>query len=96
MATKFSDFMKEIEDEASKDADSLADLHRLRIHFRIGRKVAEARLKLNLSQKQVAERAKVDQADVSRIENGSANPTLHTLVAVAEAVGLSPDLVSQT
>jgi len=94
MATKFDDFYKEIEDEAKAEgADALAQLNLFKIRFRIGRRVAEARLKMKLSQEEVARLARIDQAEVSRIETGKANPTVETLSAVAAAVGLSPDLV---
>jgi XRE family transcriptional regulator, regulator of sulfur utilization len=93
MATKFADVMRGIEDEAVVEGPAaVAELRALRDHFRLGRQVAEARLRSKLSQAQVAKRARVDQADVSRIERGVANPTLGTLSAVAGAVGLVLDL----
>ena len=93
MATKFSEFMRGIEEEARAEGpEAVAQLEALRDHFRLGRQLAQARLKQKLSQTQVAERAQVDQGDVSKIERGIANPTLSTLSAVACAVGLEVDL----
>jgi DNA-binding XRE family transcriptional regulator len=93
MATKFSEFMRGIEAEARAEGpEAVAQLEALRDHFRIGRQLAQARLKQKLSQTQVSERARVDQGDVSKIERGMANPTLATLSAVACAVGLEVDL----
>jgi ribosome-binding protein aMBF1 (putative translation factor) len=93
MATKFADFMRGVEQEAAAEGpEAVAELQALRDHFRLGRQVAQARLQQKLSQAQVAKRAHVDQADVSRIERGVANPTLGTLSAVADAVGLVLDL----
>jgi len=80
MATKFSEFMRGIEEEARAEGpEAVTQLEALREHFRLGRQLAQARLKQNLSQTQVAKRAQ-------------ANPTLSTLSAVACAVGLEVDL----
>lgn len=93
MATKFADFVREIEDEAKAEGPAaIAELKALREHFRVGRKLAQARLAKNLSQKQVAARAKVDQGDLSKIERGLANPTFATLSAVALAVDYEIDV----
>jgi DNA-binding XRE family transcriptional regulator len=93
MATKFGDFVREIEAEAKAEGpEAVAQLEAFRDHFRVGRKLAQARLEKNLSQKQVASRAKVDQGDLSKIERGLANPTFATLSAVALAVGHEIDV----
>ena len=93
MATKFSDFMSGIEAEARAEGpEAVAELEALRDHYRLGRQLAQARIKRHLSQTQVARQAHVDQADVSKIERGVANPTLGTLSAVACAVGLEINL----
>lgn len=89
MTTKFSDFMHEIEAEAQAEGpEAVQQLDDLRTHFRVGRELFEARRKANLSQKQVAARAKVDQAVVSNVERGVGNPTLGTLCALASAVNM--------
>lgn len=93
MATKFSEFMRGIEEEARAEGpEAVTQLEALREHFRLGRQLAQARLKQNLSQTQVAERAEVGQGDVAKIDRGMASPTLSTLSAVAYAVGLDVDL----
>lgn len=49
--------------------------------------VLAARAKAGLSQKQVSERAGIDQSDISRIERGLANPSVATLERIANALG---------
>ena len=44
---------------------------------------------MGLTQQQLAEKTGIDQAAISRIESGRANPTLNTLDALAEGVGAS-------
>jgi transcriptional regulator with XRE-family HTH domain len=50
-------------------------------------RLAELREAANLSQRQAAKRAGVDQADLSRIESGQVTPSLPTLLRLLEAVG---------
>lgn len=63
-----------------------------RIHHRLGRQLAQARLEQKFTQRQVAKLAHVDQGQVSEVERGVGNPTLRILSAMAEAVGLEVDL----
>ncbi len=50
-------------------------------------RLAELREAANLSQRQAARRAGVDQADLSRIESGQVTPSLPTLLRLLDAVG---------
>ena len=97
MATKFKDFIREIEEEARAEGPkAVAQLEALKTHFRLGRQLAEARRAKKLSQAQVASLAGVDQADVSDIERGAANPTLNRLEAVATAIGMEIAFVKRS
>lgn len=68
------------------DGEILDDRRQLRQS--IGRAVAEARREQGMTQKQLAERALVDQAVVSRVERGRANITSDLLADVACALGM--------
>lgn len=93
MGTKFADFMREVEEEAAAEGpEAVEQLAIFREHFRLGRKLAEARVRKKMTQKEVATLAKIDQADLSKIERGQANPTFNTLSAVALAVGCEIDV----
>lgn len=54
-----------------------------------GRVLAAARNDAHLTQVELAQRAGIDQAAVSRIENGQANPTVDLLEDLARALGKS-------
>lgn len=56
---------------------------------RIGRMVRDTRLRLNLSQLQVAERAGIQRYQVANLELGKGNPSLKTLAAVLGALDLN-------
>ena len=52
----------------------------------IGETVAYARLERNISQAQLAEKADMDQSDISKIERGVYNPSVKTLRKLADAL----------
>jgi transcriptional regulator with XRE-family HTH domain len=57
---------------------------------KLGPNLREARLKLELSQEQVAERSGVHATEVSRIEAGKRDPRVSTVERLAKAVQLRP------
>jgi transcriptional regulator with XRE-family HTH domain len=64
--------------------DALGAVHEAR---QLTAQLAELRVAANLSQRQAAQRAGVDQADLSRIESGQITPSLPTLLRVLDAIG---------
>lgn len=51
--------------------------------------LAEARMRLNLTQQQLAARLGVSQAYISKLEGGEANPTLERIGSLLAVLGLS-------
>ena len=47
----------------------------------------ESRKEKNISQQELAEATGIDRSDISKIENGNANPSLKTIKRVAEGLG---------
>ena len=56
--------------------------------FAIIQAMINARKTAGLTQKQLAERTGIAQADISRLENGNANPSLKTLQRLAKGMGM--------
>ncbi len=48
----------------------------------------DARKKCNLTQKKLAEKTGINQADISKLEKGNANPTVLILKRLAEAMDM--------
>lgn len=63
--------------------------------FGIGKRLADRRHELRVSQRDLAARASIPQAEISRIERGLGNPTLLTLARLAEALDLEVALQSK-
>ena len=51
--------------------------------------LVDARNSLNLTQKELAERTGINQADISKIENGTRNPSLNLLKRLADGMGMT-------
>ena len=47
--------------------------------FDVIRAIVDARTSQNLTQKELAERTGIDQADISKLENGTRNPSVNLL-----------------
>lgn len=84
MATKFDDFLNEqLKDpEVKKEYDTLAP------EFSIIQAMIDARQASGMTQKQLADKTGIAQADISKLENGNANPSLKTLQRLAAGMGM--------
>jgi transcriptional regulator with XRE-family HTH domain len=60
-------------------------------YMRLGQRVREERLKLNLTQAQLAEAVDISDTYVGQIERGERSLTLDTLVRVVNRLGVSID-----
>jgi DNA-binding XRE family transcriptional regulator len=92
--TTFDDFIKELQAEAEAEGpEAVAELEAFRLHFSLARQLAERRRERHLTQKQLADLSGIDQAEISRIERGRANPTTATLGALTRALAVDVQLV---
>ena len=88
MGTSFSEFMKEIEAEARRQGpEAVAELAVLDARFELAAELILLRKRRGLSQRQLAAKSGVQQAEISRIEGGRANPTLETISVLARSLG---------
>ena len=55
----------------------------------IMRAIIDGREEKDLTQKQLAEATGITQADISRLENGTANPSIRTLKRLAAGLGMT-------
>ncbi len=94
MATKFTDFIDEIEQEAlAEGPEAIAELEALRVRYQLARELMAIRKELNLTQGKLAEISGVGQGEISKIENANANPTVATVAALGCALGAELHLV---
>lgn len=82
--TKFNDFLK----EQLNDPALRAEYEALEPEFTIIQAMIDARKSAGLTQKQLSEKTGIAQADISKLENGNANPSLRTLRRLASGLGM--------
>ncbi|MCD8285760.1 MAG: helix-turn-helix transcriptional regulator [Clostridia bacterium] len=87
MSNTFRDHLNEL----LKDPEFKAEWDAMEPEYQITLAIIQGRNRLNLSQAQLAELTGIHQADISRLENGSGNPSLKTLKRLA--AGLNMKLV---
>ena len=80
-----SDFRKYLEKQL-QNPDFKAEWDALEPELSIMQAVIDARKESGLTQQQLAERTGISQADISKLENGNANPSLKTLQRLASAL----------
>ena len=80
----YNDYKNEIlkNDEIKSEYDALAP------EYDIIEAMIIARNNLNLTQKDLSEKTGINQADISRIENGTRNPSLKMLKKLASGLGM--------
>ena len=82
--TKFDDFLK----EQMNDQEFIAEYEALEPEFSVIQALIDARKATGISQKQLAKLTGIHQADISKLENGSATPSLKTLQRIAAGMGM--------
>ncbi len=88
MSTNFKDYLNEqLQNPAFK-----AEYDALEPEFAIIQAMIDARKASGLTQKELAERTGISQGDISKLENGSANPSIRTLQRLAAGMGMKLQL----
>lgn len=75
-----------------QEPDFKAEYDALEDEYIIIQAMIDARKKSGLTQKELAARTGIAQADISRLENGNANPSLRTLRRLAAGMGMKVKL----
>lgn len=66
-----------------------AEYDALAPEYAIKQALIDARVSSGLTQQQLADRTGINQADISKLESGSANPSLRTLQRLAAGMGMN-------
>lgn len=61
----------------------------------LGQRIREERTKYRLTQEQLAEVAEVNESYVGQVERGEKNPSLETVVSIANSLGVTVDYLLQ-
>ena len=80
--------LKDYKTEQMKDTEFVKEYESIQPEMDVIRAIVEARTSQNLTQKELAERTGINQADISKLENGTRNPSVNLLKRLADGMGL--------
>jgi len=83
--SEFQDFLN----EQLQNDDFRKEWEDIQPEMDVIRAMVNARISQNLTQKELAERTGIDQADISKLENGTRNPSLKLLKRLADGMGMT-------
>ena len=79
---------KEYKEKALQNPEVKAEYDALQPEYDIIQAIIDARNEQHLTQKELATRTGITQADIGRIENGTRNPSLAMVKRIAEGLGM--------
>ncbi len=83
--TTLNDYKKEL----MENPEFAKEYEAIQPEMDVVRAIVEARSSLNLTQKELAEKTGINQADISKLENGTRNPTVNLLKRLADGMGMA-------
>lgn len=81
---KYDDFLA----EQLKDDEFRKEYESMQPEFNVIKAMIDARTSCNMTQKQLAERTGIHQADISKLERGTRNPSINLLKRLAEGMDM--------
>ena len=89
---------REYKEKALKDPEVKAEYDSLEAEYDIIQAMIDVRINQHMTQKDLSAKTGITQADISRIENGTRNPSLAMVKRLAEGLGmqLKLELVPRT
>lgn len=78
--------LQHLKEELMRDDEFRKEYEAIQPEMDITRALLDARIRAGLTQMELAEKTGISQADISRLENGTRNPSLALLKRLAEAM----------
>ena len=82
---RYDDYLQ----EQLKNPDVKKEWDDLQPEMDVIRAIVDARTSQNMTQKELAERTGINQADISKLENGTRNPSVNLLKRLADGMGMA-------
>ncbi|MBR6294649.1 MAG: helix-turn-helix transcriptional regulator [Lachnospiraceae bacterium] len=79
---------RDYKEKALQDPEVKAEYDALQPEYDIIQAMIDARNSQHITQKELSERTGITQADISRIENGTRNPSLSMMKRIADGLGM--------
>ena len=81
--------LKELKKEQMQNPEFVKEYEAIQPEMDVIRAIVDARTSQNITQKELAERTGINQADISKLENGTRNPSINLLKRLAEGMGMA-------
>lgn len=81
--------LQQYKDAQMKDPEFAKEYEAIQLEMDVIRAIVDARTSQNITQKELAERTGINQADISKLENGTRNPSVNLLKRLAEGMGMA-------
>ena len=72
-----------------QDPELVREYEAIQPEMDVIRAIVDARTSQNLTQNELAKRTGINQADISKLENGTRNPSINLLKRLAEGMGMN-------
>lgn len=80
--------LQQLKKEQMQDTAFAKEYEAIQPEMDVIRAIVDARTSQNMTQKELAERTGINQADISKLENGTRNPSVNLLKRLAEGMGM--------
>ncbi len=80
--------LKEYKEKRMKDPEFAAAYVEMEPEMNVIRAMIDARISQNMSQKELSDRTGIAQTEISRLENGTRNPSIRLLQRLADGMGM--------
>ena len=78
--------LQELTDELMQDSEFVKEYEAIQPEVNITRAILDARINAGMTQVELSKKSGISQADISRLEKGTRNPSLNLLKRLAEAM----------
>ncbi len=79
----------DMREKQMKDEEFKKEYEAIQPEFDVICAIVDARISQNLTQRELAERTGINQADISKLENGTRNPSVNLLKRLADGMGMA-------
>ncbi|MDO4197964.1 MAG: helix-turn-helix transcriptional regulator [Erysipelotrichaceae bacterium] len=81
--------LKQYKEKQMQNPSFAKEYEAIQPELNVIRTIIDARTSQNITQKELSERTGINQADISKLENGTRNPTIKLLQRLADGMGMT-------
>ena len=81
--------LQQYKNEQMNDTSFIKEYEAVQPELDVIKAIVEARTSQNITQKELAKRTGINQADISKLENGTRNPSVNLLKRLADGMGMA-------